>query len=78
MIIDCHGHFTTAPKALLEWRRNQLEATDTTYGQPLQISDDELREALEGRQLQEQRTRGLDGASPGHAREERGVVGHCQ
>ncbi|HUO23889.1 MAG TPA: amidohydrolase family protein [Caulobacteraceae bacterium] len=60
MIIDCHGHFTTAPKALHDWRRNQLDCGSPVYGQPLQISDDELRQALEGRQLHEQRTRGLD------------------
>jgi 4-oxalmesaconate hydratase len=60
MIIDCHGHFTTAPKTLHEWRRRQLEHTGTVYGAPLAISDDELREALEGGQLKAQRERGLD------------------
>lgn len=25
MIIDCHGHYTTAPKALEEWRNRQIE-----------------------------------------------------
>ena len=24
MIIDCHGHYTTAPKALEEWRNKQI------------------------------------------------------
>ena len=24
MIIDCHGHYTTAPKALEEYRKRQL------------------------------------------------------
>ena len=24
MIIDCHGHFTTAPKALEDWRNRQI------------------------------------------------------
>ena len=59
LIIDCHGHFTTAPKALHEWRRRQLSST-AVLGEPLNISDDELREALEGKQLREQRERGLD------------------
>jgi 4-oxalmesaconate hydratase len=59
MIIDCHGHFTTAPKALLEWRRRQLEGTGV-LGTSVGISDDELREALEGRQIREQEARGLD------------------
>jgi 4-oxalmesaconate hydratase len=60
MIIDCHGHFTTAPKALHEWRRNQLASGGKVYGAKLEISDDELREALEGKQLKAQRERGLD------------------
>ena len=25
MIIDCHGHYTTAPKALEEYRKRQIE-----------------------------------------------------
>jgi 4-oxalmesaconate hydratase len=24
LIIDCHGHYTTAPKALEEWRNKQI------------------------------------------------------
>ena len=24
MIIDCHGHYTTAPKALETWRNRQI------------------------------------------------------
>ena len=24
MIIDCHGHYTTAPKALEEYRKRQI------------------------------------------------------
>ena len=59
MIIDCHGHFTTAPKALHDWRQRQL-SSGGALGEPLRISDDELREALEGKQLFEQRRRGLD------------------
>jgi 4-oxalmesaconate hydratase len=60
VIVDCHGHFTTAPKALQEWRRKQLDCERSVHGRPLQISDHEIREALEGRQLLEQRARGLD------------------
>jgi 4-oxalmesaconate hydratase len=59
MIIDCHGHFTTVPKALHDWRRQQL-AQPAPYGAPLAISDDELRDALESSQLKVQRERGLD------------------
>ncbi|SIT47756.1 putative TIM-barrel fold metal-dependent hydrolase [Paraburkholderia ribeironis] len=60
MIIDCHGHFTTVPKTLHEWRRAQLANGGGFYGAPLSISDDELRDALEAGQLKEQRARGLD------------------
>ncbi len=24
LIIDCHGHYTTAPAALAEWREQQI------------------------------------------------------
>ncbi|MDO8457634.1 MAG: amidohydrolase, partial [Burkholderiaceae bacterium] len=24
LIIDCHGHYTTAPKALEDWRNRQI------------------------------------------------------
>ena len=29
MIIDCHGHYTTAPKALEDWRNAQIAALGT-------------------------------------------------
>ncbi|KAB2381353.1 amidohydrolase family protein [Actinomadura montaniterrae] len=60
MIIDCHGHFTTVPKTLHEWRRRQLDHEGGVYGAPLGIGDDELREALRSRQIKEQDERGLD------------------
>lgn len=60
MIIDCHGHFTTAPKKLHEWRRHQLDHDGRTYGAPLDITDDELGEAVENGQIRLQRERGLD------------------
>jgi 4-oxalmesaconate hydratase len=59
MIIDCHGHFTTAPKSLHEWRRRQLEQPGA-LGAPLSISDDELRAALDAGQVKMQNERGLD------------------
>jgi 4-oxalmesaconate hydratase len=59
MIIDCHGHFTTAPKALHDWRRRQLEGAGP-LGAPLVIADDELRAALDGGQVKMQSDRGLD------------------
>ena len=62
MIIDCHGHFTTAPKTLHAWRKRQLDNATAPAHQPkpsdLQISDDEIREAIEQGQLKLQRERG--------------------
>lgn len=60
MIIDCHGHFTTVPKTLNTWRQRQLESDGRISPNELQISDDELRSAIEGVQLQKLRERGID------------------
>ncbi|MFO7252674.1 MAG: amidohydrolase family protein [Actinomycetes bacterium] len=62
MIIDCHGHYTTAPAAHTEWRESQLEAW--LAGKPAppypSISDDEIRETIEKNQLRLLRERGAD------------------
>jgi len=51
MIIDCHGHYTTAPKALEAWRNRQIAGIKDPAQAPkvadLQISDNELREIRE-------------------------------
>ena len=64
MIIDCHGHYTTAPKQLEEWRKRQIAALEDAKRTPakgaLGISDDEIRRSLEGAQLKQQRERGTD------------------
>jgi 4-oxalmesaconate hydratase len=64
MIIDCHGHFTTAPPALEGWRRRQLAALQSPASRPraadLRISDDELRESIVPNQLARMRERGCD------------------
>ena len=64
MIIDCHGHFTTAPKTLHAWRKKQLDCIHEPANAPkktdLVISDDEIREAIESGQLKLQRERGSD------------------
>jgi 4-oxalmesaconate hydratase len=64
MIIDCHGHYTTAPGGLHEFRDAQLAALrDPKLGAPggdPHISDDEIRESLEKAQLKLQRERGSD------------------
>ena len=64
MIIDCHGHYTTAPKALEEWRNKQIANLNTPSLGPkvsdLKISDDELRESSEVNQLANMQERGID------------------
>ena len=65
MIIDCHGHYTTEPKDLHRFRAEQVAAVKDERKAPpsrasLKISDDEIRETLEGAQLKLQRERGTD------------------
>ena len=64
MIIDCHGHFTTAPKALEDWRKRQIDNLQTPALGPkpdeLRISDDELADAIRANQLRLMRERGSD------------------
>ena len=64
MIIDCHGHYTTAPKALQDYRDAQIAAlkdpAQPPYDGKIDISDDRIRESLEGAQLKLQRERGTD------------------
>ncbi|MFI9788936.1 amidohydrolase family protein [Kitasatospora sp. NPDC051984] len=64
MIIDCHGHFTTAPPQLAAWRERQLAALDSPSDAPdpagLLISDDDLRAAIEPNQLRLMDERGTD------------------
>jgi 4-oxalmesaconate hydratase len=64
MIIDCHGHFTTAPAPLGAWRERQIRAFEDGGGRlspsELRIGDDELSTAIEGGQLRMQRERGTD------------------
>jgi 4-oxalmesaconate hydratase len=64
MIIDCHGHYTTAPKQLSEFREAQTASLgDLARRRALAmapISDDEIRQSIEGAQLKLQRERGTD------------------
>ena len=64
VIIDIHGHYTTAPKALEEWRKRQIEGIQQPALMPkvaeLKISDDELRESIIGNQLKKMQERGSD------------------
>jgi 4-oxalmesaconate hydratase len=65
MIIDCHGHYTTAPPQLGQYRDAQQAALQSDPGHvgekgTIAISDDEIRESLEANQLALQRERGTD------------------
>lgn len=63
MIIDCHGHYTTAPAAHQGFRDAQLaHLSDPTLPAPASasISDDEIRESVENNQLRVLRERGSD------------------
>ena len=64
MIIDCHGHYTTAPKSLDAWRNRQIAGIgnpgETPAASELSIGDDELIESIENNQLRLMRERGLD------------------
>src|SRR6202049_4167664 len=64
MIIDCHGHYTTAPKELQIYRDAQLAGLKAPSHVPSKgkrnISDDQIRESLENAQLKFQRERGTD------------------
>ena len=55
MIIDCHGHYTTAPATLQKFPgradRRLKDAVDLPLGARQPISDDQIRESLENAQL---------------------------
>jgi 4-oxalmesaconate hydratase len=57
VIIDCHGHYTTTPKAQQKFRDAQLARLAPAVPA---ISDDEIRESVEGNQLRVLRERGGD------------------
>ncbi len=62
MIIDCHGHYTTAPAAHEDWRKAQIEALEKGEAAPRRptMKDDELRETIRNGQLKVQKERGTD------------------
>ena len=63
-VIDCHGHYTTTPPQLATFRQRQADAQHDLSRQPskgsLGISDDEIRDSVEGAQIRLQRERGTD------------------
>ena len=63
LIIDCHGHYTTAPAPHQAYRKAQLarlEDPSLPPPEPAKISDDEIRESIEQNQLKLLRERGAD------------------
>lgn len=62
LVIDCHGHYTTAPEPHNTWRDAQKAAFKAGEAAPPYpaISDDEIRESIEGNQLRLIRERGAD------------------
>lgn len=62
LVIDCHGHYTTAPGPHNAWRDAQKAAFKAGEAAPPYpaISDDEIRESIEGNQLRLIRERGAD------------------
>ncbi|MEI9852135.1 MAG: amidohydrolase family protein [Sphingomonas sp.] len=62
LVIDCHGHYTTAPPQHDAWREAQKAAYKSGEAPPPYppISDDEIRETIEQNQLRLIRERGAD------------------
>jgi 4-oxalmesaconate hydratase len=62
LVIDCHGHYTTAPEPHNTWREAQKTAFSAGEAPPTYpaISDDEIRETIEQNQLRLIRERGAD------------------
>jgi len=63
MIIDVHGHYTTAPPELQAFRDAQLEALAGVARPSLRrpsISDEQLRDSIESNQLRIMGERGID------------------
>jgi 4-oxalmesaconate hydratase len=69
LIIDCHGHYTTAPPALGEWREAQVRALESGTSAPSAsgpmlsgpaISDDDIRATIQANQLLQMDERGID------------------
>jgi 4-oxalmesaconate hydratase len=64
MIIDCHGHFTTAPAQVAKFRADQIAEFQRTGKAPNlappAVSDDEIRTGIDKNQLRIMRERGID------------------
>jgi 4-oxalmesaconate hydratase len=60
LIIDVHGHYTTAPDGLWVWRARQLTRFANPTKGKVNISDESIRRSIDGAQLNLQRERGTD------------------
>jgi 4-oxalmesaconate hydratase len=60
VIIDIHGHYTTAPEELRNWRQRQIQSIGSSFNEPLVITDDQIRETIGQGQLKLQNERGTD------------------
>ena len=65
MIIDCHGHYTTTPPGVADWRDAQKAAVAADPDHlsdkgMMAVTDDEIRESIETNQLRVQQERGTD------------------
>lgn len=65
MIIDCHGHYTTFPDQVADYRASQrarIEQDPSYVGEKgtIDVSDDQLIESIENNQLRLQKERGTD------------------
>src|SRR5699024_11600018 len=63
LIIDIHGHYTTAPEPLGAWRDQQLAALAGDAVPPVDgpvVTDDQIRESIETNQLRLMNERGID------------------
>jgi len=62
MIIDCHGHYTVLPRAHDTWREEQKAAFKAGTECPSypDITDQEIRETIEGNQIRLIKERGAD------------------
>lgn len=64
MIIDIHGHFTTTPPKVAQFRAQQVEAFKKTGKTPdlppPEVTDEEIREGIANNQLRIMKERGID------------------
>jgi len=64
VIIDCHGHFTTTPPRVMEFRAQQIaafKATGSAASVPApHITDEEIHAAIHDNQLKVMKERGID------------------